>query len=49
MKKVLGSARDAVTHTRFAVRRDDGGSYPALLDELSAAADDLATLEEQLK
>ena len=49
VSQVLGSARDAVTHTRFAVRRDDGGSYPALLEELRSAADDLATLEERLK
>ena len=49
VSQVLGSARDAVTHARFAVRRDDDGSYPARLAELRSAGDDLTTLEERLK
>jgi hypothetical protein len=49
VSEVLGSARDAVTHTRFAVRRDDGAAYADLLEELGSAGDDLSALEARLK
>jgi hypothetical protein len=49
VSQILGSARDAVTHTRFAVRRDDGEAYPGLLEELGSAGDDLSALEARLQ
>jgi len=49
VSEVLGNARDAVTHTRFAVRRDDDAAYADLLEELGSAGDDLSALEARLK
>ena len=45
----LVTAQDAVTHARFAVRRDARGDYPGVLAELDAAGKDLADLENRLR